>query len=235
MTRLAMLSLHGAFATLAIAAVARPAALWVQSEGLVHPVLAWDVPFGALALALLLAISAATIWLAVAVARDVRRGLAVHAVFLALVAACVAFRGLAAAPVRPRDPLPPLLESLRLTAEELDARYDQRYLPDASVLNAALAAAPDAGLRFRFRRLRPHARVLSGSQGPQLEPLPEDEAGTIYVAVSADRQTVWLTALSLGGVLQLPGGRPAQLEAHGGTHSLPGRDAFVPPYPGREN
>jgi hypothetical protein len=73
--------------------------------------------------------------------------------------------------------------------------------------------------------------VLSGAEGPQLEPLPGDQPGTIYLSLSRDRQTAWLTALTLDGTLRLPARQPAVIEAHAGTHSLPGRDPALPAYP----
>jgi hypothetical protein len=73
---------------------------------------------------------------------------------------------------------------------------------------------------------------MVASDAAQTEALADDSPGTLYVALSKDRKSAWLTALSLRGVLKLPSGKPAQLELHAGTHSLPGRDPLVPLYPG---
>lgn len=233
MLRAASFALSAAFAALGVALAGRPALLWLRSQGLLRPTLGWDVPLGALSLVLVLTLTCLTLWLAVATALGRPGRVQVHAALLLLAAACVGARAAAPPPVPPRDPAPVLLDALRRTAEDLDARYASRYLPDASVLNAALAGVPDPGFRRLGRPLRAHARVLSGAAGPQLEPLPEDDPATLYVAVSADRHSVWLTALGLDGILRLSSGKPAQLEAHGGTHNLPGRDAMVPVYPRR--
>ena len=74
--------------------------------------------------------------------------------------------------------------------------------------------------------------MVENASGPQLTRLAGDAPGTIYLALSPDRTGAWLTALGLGAVLQLAPGRPALIELHSGTHSLPGRDPHVPAYPG---
>ena len=77
------------------------------------------------------------------------------------------------------------------------------------------------------------ALALTGQAGKRagFEPLPGDQPGTIYLALSQDRQTAWLTALTVDGVLKLPAGKPAMIEAHSGTHSLPGHDPALLAYP----
>jgi hypothetical protein len=232
MRRAAYLGMYAAFAALGIAVVARPASLWVRSLGLSGPTLAWDVPLGALSFALAVALALFTVSLAVAAARGMRPRVPVHAAFLLLVASCLGARMAAPQPEAPRDPSPLLLDALARVAEELDARWERRYVPDAGTLNAVLFGVAETGFRRNGRPLKPHARVLSGAAGPQLERLPEDEPGTIYVAVSGDRQSAWLTVLGgLGGVLTLANGKPAVIEARSGTHNLPGRDPLVPAYP----
>jgi len=73
---------------------------------------------------------------------------------------------------------------------------------------------------------------LPGNGVPaRLDPLAEDPPGTLYVAISEDRQTAWLTALSLEDMLRLPSGEPAVIEAFRGTHTPPGTDLAVPVYP----
>ena len=69
-------------------------------------------------------------------------------------------------------------------------------------------------------------------EGPRIDPPVGDLPGTIYLEISTDRTAAWITALSLRGVLRLSSGKPALIEAHAGTHSLPGRDPLVPAYPG---
>ena len=79
----------------------------------------------------------------------------------------------------------------------------------------------------RGRELRATARVLTGMRSPQLDAIAGDAPGTIYVAISRDEQSAWLSALSLDGVL------PITVHAHGGTHSPPGFDPLLPLYPKR--
>src|SRR5262249_10703396 len=152
--------------------------------------------------------------------------------FLLPRAVCFAVRSWAGDPQPPRDPAPALLDGLRAAAGELDRDFHGSYLPDASQLNSALAQVTPPGYRRLGRDIPLHARVLSGADGPQLEPLPGDIPGTIYVAISRDRTAAWISALALGGTLKLASGKPALVEAHAGTHSQPGRDPLVPAYPG---
>jgi len=88
------------------------------------------------------------------------------------------------------------------------------------------------GFRRLGRNVPLRARILSGAEGARLDVLEGDLPGTIYVSISKDRQTAWLTAAAGGGaVLTISPGQPAVIEAHSGTHSLPGRDPLVPAYP----
>ena len=148
-----------------------------------------------------------------------------HLAFLTVLGLCFAVRWAASEARPPPDPAPPLLAGLRGVAEELDRDFSGRYAPDAARLDAALAKLPPPGFRRLGRTLPLHVRVLS-AEGPQLQPLAGDEPGTIYIAISSDAKSAWLTALALGRVL------PQRIEAHSGTHSLPGRDPLVPAYPG---
>ncbi len=70
-------------------------------------------------------------------------------------------------------------------------------------------------------------RAVSGDirPPPQIEALPGDLPGTIYVCISSDEQRAWLSALSLHRVL------PATVQANAGTHSAPGLDPLLPLYP----
>jgi hypothetical protein len=230
--RMAYLAVYAGLAALGEGLVARPALLWLRGQGLLRAALPWEVPMGGAALALAALVAVATLWLASDAALGRRPRVPQHAAFLALLGACLALRAGTAEPGPPRDPAPALLQGLRAAAEELDRDFHGRYLPDAGQINGALAQVPPPGFRRLGRSIPLHARVLSGAEGPQTEPLPGDEPGTIYVAISRDRAAAWLTALALPGVLRTPAGKPALIEAHAGTHSLPGRDPLVPAYPG---
>jgi len=96
---------------------------------------------------------------------------------------------------------------------------------------SVLAQVRPPPFRRLGRQVPLHARILSGAESAQLTPLPDDQPGTIYVAISLDRHSAWLTAVSLTGILQLPSGRPAIAEARSGTHSAPGTDPALPSYP----
>jgi len=229
--RFAYLSGYAALAALGAALVGRPALLWVCSQGIFHAVLGWDVPHGALLLtaAALLAIS--TAWLASRGALKRPAAAPLHVAFLLLVGICAALRSASGDPRPPSDPAPALLEALRAAAGELDRGWAGQYAPDAAEFNAPLAQVPPPAFRRLGRPAPLHARVLSGATGPQLDPLPGDQPGTLYVAVSQDRQAAWLTALSLGRIASLPSGTAAVVEARGGTHGLPGQDPALPAYP----
>lgn len=230
MLRIVYLLAYAALAALGEALVARPALLWLRGQGLLHAALPWDVPLGGLALALALLVALLTLWLALDAALGHRPRVPLHLAFLMLLAICWASRNFSGEPRPPRDPVPALLDGLRAAAGELDRDFRGSYAPDAAQLNSALAQVSPPGFRRLGRPIPLHARVLSGCDGPQLEALPGDDPGTIYVAISKDRRAAWLTALSLHGVL-----RKQRIEAHEGTHNLPGRDPLVPAYPGMKS
>jgi hypothetical protein len=231
--RLTYLAAYAALAALGEALVARPALLWARSLGILQPVLAWEVPYGGLLLACAALVALFALALAAAAARLRNPPLPIHLAFLLAIGICFALRSAAGDPLPPRDPSPALLEGLRAAAAELDRGYRGLYAPDAGQFASALAQAPSPGFRRLGRSLPLHARVLSGADGPQLEPLPEDQPGTIYLAISKDRQSAWLTALGLSSIVRLRSGVPAVAFARQGTHSLPGGDPALPVYPSR--
>ena len=151
--------------------------------------------------------------------------------FFFAVGICIALRQAGSDPQPLPDPRPALLAGLRTAAEELDRGYAGRYAADAAELSTLLSQGSPLPFRRLGRRAHLRARVLPGAEGPRLDALEEDPPGTVYVAISADRQTAWLTTLSLHGVLRLPAGTPAVIEARRGTHALPGTDPAVPVYP----
>jgi hypothetical protein len=222
--RIAYLVAYALLAALGEALVARPALLWLRGQGLLRPSLPWDVPYGGIALLCAALVAVMTLWLASDAALGRRPRVPQHAVFLLFLAICFAVRS-QSDPRPPRDPTPSLLDGLRAAAAELDRDYRGSYTPDAGQLNSALAQVTPPGYRRLGRSIPLHARVLSGADGPQVEALPGDLPGTIYVAISKDRTTAWTTALGLHGVLK------PRIEAHAGTHSAPGRDPLVPIYP----
>jgi len=227
--RAASLLVYAAVAALGEALVARPALLVLRGLGLFAAVLPWRVPFGAVQLALALAIALVTVLLAARPSPGKRMPL--HIALLALLALAFAVRGLAAEPQPPADPLPSLLNGLRTTADELDREYAGAYSPDLATIDAVLARLPPPGF-VRRGRLLPLRAVRVGAPGPELERFGGTEPGTIYIAVSRDKKSAWLTALSDQGIARLGNGRAAVIGARGGTHSLPGRDPLVPAYPG---
>ncbi len=229
--RVTYLAVYAALAALGEAAVARPALLWVRSQGLFRPALAWEVPFGALLLGCAALVATFTFAFALRVALGRPPRLPLHVAFLLLVGICLAVRFASGDPRPPRDARPALLEGLRAAAAELDRAYSGRYTPDAGQFGSALASVPPLPYRRLGRGLRLHARILSGADGPQLERLPGDDPGTLYVAVSRDRHSAWLTALALDGILRLPAGAEAIVFARQGTHSEPGKDPGLPAYP----
>jgi hypothetical protein len=230
--RIAYLAVYAGLAAVGEGLVARPALLWLRGQGIFHAALPWEVPLGGLALALAALVAIATLWLASDVALGGKPRVTLHAAFLIMLGTCLALRAGTDPPAPPRDPGPPLLQGLRAAAEEIDRDFHGAYAPDVGQINGALAQVAPPGFRRLGRSIPLHARVLSGADGPQLDPLPGDEPATIYLAVSKDRTTAWLTALTLGKVLRTPAGKPLLVEAHAGTHSLPGRDPVVPAYPG---
>jgi hypothetical protein len=194
------------------------------------PALAWDVRYGALLLASAALLALFTFWLASQVALNHKRRAPLHVAFLLAVGICLALRSASGDPRPPPDPFPALLDALRVAGDELDRGYSGQYVPDAAQFSSSLAQVPPPGVRRLGRPVPLHARVLSGAEGPQLDALPGDQPGTVYVAVSGDRRSAWLTALTLTGILNLPSGRPAIVESHEGTHSLPGGDPALPAY-----
>jgi hypothetical protein len=230
--RIAYFCAYAAVAALGEALVARPGLLWLRSQGILHPALAWDVPLGGLLLLCAALLAVFTLWLASDVARGQRPRLPLHAAFLLLFGLCFVLRSVAGDPRPPRDPGPSLFDALRAAAEELDRGYAGRYAPDESRLTSALAQVPPPDFRRLGRGIPLSARTFSGADGARLEGLGGDHPGTIYVSISKDGQSAWLTALTEGNaILRLASGEPAVVEAHGGTHSLPGRDPLVPAYP----
>jgi hypothetical protein len=230
--RIAYLAAYAALAALGEALVARPALLWLRGQGLLHAALPWDVPLGSLSFLLALLVALLTLWLASQAALGQRPRVPMHAAFLLLLALCLGVRAQAGDPQPPRDPAATLLAGLRTVAEELDRDYRDGYSPDEARLDSALAQLPPSGFRRLGRATPLHVRLLPSAGGAQTEPLAGDDPGAIYLAISSDRTAAWLTALSLRGVLKLPSGKPALVEAHKGTHSSPGRDPLVPAYPG---
>lgn len=230
--RLTYLAAYAALAALGEALVARPALLWVRSLGIFQPALAWDVPYGGLLLACCVLVGLFALGLAWAAARRRTPPVPMHLAFLLAIGICLALRSASGNPRPPRDPGPALLEAMRAAAAELDRGYRGRYAPDAGQFASVLAQSPSPGFRRLGRSLPLHARILSGAAGPQEEPLPGDQPGTLYVAISQDRQSAWLTALGLLDIVRLRSGSPAVASARRGTHSLPGGDAALPVYPG---
>jgi hypothetical protein len=148
-----------------------------------------------------------------------------------LLGICLSLRAWSGDPQPPADPAPALLDGMRTVATALDRDFQKAYAPDEEKLNAALARLTPPGYR-RFGRAIPMRVRIDTGDGPRLDPAPGDPPGTIYLELSSDRTAAWITALSLHGVLKLSSGKPALIEAHAGTHSLPGRDPLVPAYPG---
>jgi hypothetical protein len=233
--RLAYLCAYAMLAALGEALVARPALLWVRSQGLLGPALAWDVPYGALLLACAGSVALFTLWLASMLSRGHTPRPTLHIAFLLLFGICFSLRAASGEPRAPPDPSTALLEGLRAAATALDGSYTDRYAPDATQFNSSLVQVAPPPFRRLGRPIRLHARVLSGADGPQVEPLPDDLPGTVYISISKDRQSAWLTALDLDGILSLPSGKPAVGVARSGTHSEPGGDPAVPAYPGKRS
>ncbi len=227
MVRGAFIAMYAGFAALGAALLARSAVLWVHGLGLTQPVRPWHVPLGwaAALLAGLLAAFAFGMAVHTAVGGKPRRRH--YLAFLLLVAVALLLRAVSADIRTPLDPAPRLLDGLRAAAGVLDAEYaaTRRYAPTAGLVQGALSALPAPGFVHRARALRLSARILHGMRGPQIEALPGDLPGTIYVCISSDEQRAWLSALSLHRVL------PATVQANAGTHSAPGFDPLLPLYP----
>ena len=217
MVRIVYLAVYAALAALGESLVARPALLWLRSLGVLRAVVPWDVPLGALAFLLALSLAALTLWLAAQAALGVRPRVPQHAVFLGALGACFALRAYGIVPRPPADPAPKMYECLRAAADALDQKYAARY--DASGIE------PGPSPFVRFGRLQPcRVQVVAGADGPVRE--ARAAPGTIVIALSPDRTSAWLTAISTSGTLR------GAVESHAGTHSLPGRDRDVPAYPG---
>ena len=231
MIRLSYVCAFALLAACGAAAVARPAWIWVRSQGFLRPALAWDVPSGSLHLAAAALLSAVTLWLALRIALRRRAGLRVHLAFLLAAGLCCGLRHAAGEPRPPPDPAHALLAGLRAAAAVLDAGYAGRYAPDAAAFAPSLARVAPPPFRRLGRPVPLQTRILSAAAGPQLEALEGDRPGTLYVAISSDCQIAWLTALSSDGLLRLPSGRAAAITAHRGTHALPGSDPALPVYP----
>jgi hypothetical protein len=225
--RAAYLALYAGFAALGGALLARPAVLWAEGLGLFGPTQPWPVPFGGAAVLLAAVLAGFTVAMAVRAAAGARPRRRTHFAFLLLIALALALRAASGELVQPADPAPRLIEGLRTAAGVLDAEYasTRRYAPTAARLQGALAALPGSGFVRRGRELRLTARLLHGMPGPQLEALPGDRPGTVYVCISSDEQRAWLSALSLHRVL------PVTVQATAGTHSAPGFDPLLPLYP----
>src|SRR3954468_2832244 len=123
---------YAGLAALGEALVARPALLWVRSQGIFSPALAWDVPYGALLLAcaVLLAVFSFALAARFALGRSLQPPL--HVAFLLAVAISFALRSASAQPLPPRSPGAALLAGLRTAADELDGGYAGSYAPDAN-------------------------------------------------------------------------------------------------------
>jgi len=227
MTRVAAIGLYAVLAALGAALLARPAFLWLYGLGLARPVRPWEVPLGGAAASLMVVLAAFTSGVLVHVARGgkLRRGH--HFALLLLVGLALALRAGSGDIRAPADPAPRLIAGLRAASAALDAGYvlTGRYAPDAALIQGALSGLPGAGFVHRGHQLGLSAHILHGMHGPQLEALPGDLPGTIYVAISSDEQRAWFSALSLHRVL------PITVEATAGTHSAPGFDPFLPVYP----
>src|SRR6267143_2078322 len=229
--RLAYFAAYAALAALGAALVAGPALLWLRSQGLFEAALAWEVRNGALLVVSAALLAFLTLWLALQAALCGSSRAPLHLAFLLGVGICLALRSASGDPRPPTDAAPGLLDGLRAAAEELDRGWGGRYTPDPARFSSSLAQVHPPAFRRHGRSLPLHVRVLSEAEGVQLEPLPGDQPGTIYLALSRDRQTAWLTAVTLDGILQISSVKPAIIEAHAGTHSLPGRDPALPAYP----
>src|SRR5882672_9173556 len=130
--RLSYVCAFAALASLGEAAAARPAWLWMKSQGLFRATLARDVPFGALLLG--------------------------AGVLLAGI--CCSLRHAAGEPRPSPDPGPALLEGLRAAAAALDAGFAGQYLPEIAALAPALARVPPPPIRRLGRPIPLRARIL---------------------------------------------------------------------------
>ena len=227
MVRAAYLAVYAGLAALGIALLARPAALWAEGLGLFHPVQPWAVPLGSPAALLAALIGIVTLAMAVQAIAGTRPRRRYHLALLLLLALALGLRAASGDLAPPADPAARLIEGLRTAAAVLDAEYasSRRYAPTAGLLQGALSALPAPGFVYRGRQLRLSARILHGMRGAQLDALPGDPPGTIYVCISSDEQRAWLSALALRGAI------PVTAQAQAGTHPAPGFDPLLPLYP----
>jgi hypothetical protein len=230
--RAVSLLVYAGVAALGEALVARPALLFLQGLGIVHPVLPWRVPFGAVQFVLAQGIALCTVWLASRAALGRPPRLKLHAALLVLLAAALGLRGNIAAPLPPADPLPALLAGLRTAASAVERGSDE------AAIDADLARLDPPGFVRFGRRLPMRAAAfvtVDGDAGAILDELHAnlfalDVPGTICIARSG--RHAFLTARTLDGFATLPDGKPAIVEVRGGAHSEPGRDPLLPAYPG---
>ena len=225
--RASSLLLYSGVAALGEALIARPALLFLRGLGIFRAVLPWRVPFGAVQLALALAVALCTLCLGVRAALEKPPRLPLHAALLALLALSFAVRRVAEPSRPPADPLPALLTGLRTAAGAI-ARGQ-----DGAALDAELAGLDPPGFVRFGRQLPMRAALVAGATGP----LPDgrssialDEPGTVCIA--RDEKAAWLTVRTLNGFAALPDGQPAVIEVRGGARSEPGRDPLLPAYPG---
>src|SRR5437763_271979 len=117
--RLAYLCTYATLAATGEALVARPAALWIRSQGLFHPARAWDVRYGPLHGAAAAAVALCTAALASHAATTRKPARPLQVGFLLFVGTCFALRSASGEPQPPPDPAPVLFSALELAADEL--------------------------------------------------------------------------------------------------------------------
>jgi hypothetical protein len=228
---------YAGVAALSMALVARPAILWLDGLGLQGPVLAARVPLGAAFFAVAALVCAATLRVSLGLAERVRPRIPEHAAFLVLLGFALGLRGWADAPQPAEDPAPALRAGLRAVAVALETSYplQGRYSAEAVPLEAAIAALSLPGFALRGRLLPLNVRVIASAARPQVDALPGDLPGTVYVALSPDRSRAYLTALTLREgrpeTMRAGDGRALILQARGGTHGELGQDPLLPAYP----
>jgi hypothetical protein len=220
-----------------MALVARPASLWLAGLGLQGPVLAACVPFGAAFFAVAALVCAATLRLSLALAGRIRPRVPEHAAFLLLLGCALGLRAWVDPPHPGDDPAPALRAGLHAVADALETSYplQDRYVAEAGPLEAAIATLSLPGFAYRGRRLALRVRMIESAARPQIDAVPGDPPGTLYVALSADRRRAYLTALTLRGgrpeTMRANDGRALILQARGGTHGELGQDPLLPAYP----
>lgn len=229
MIRAASLALYAAFAVLAAALLAAPAAAWVRGLGLDGPVVPAEVPLGCGAVLLGGALAASVTAIAIRAALGRSPGTVARTSVLLITAAALALRAAIGDVRAGPDPAPRLVRALQALADSLDAEYARthRYAATSPLLDSTLSALPPTGVVHRGRELRVAVRVFMRTHGAQVDSIPGDPPGTIYLSISPDEQSTWLSALSVDGVL------PLTVYAHAGAHSQPGFDPLLPLYPRR--